>query len=102
MEIKKSDLNKMSLEELKALKSLIISELNFRYDAHLNWVKSQLVVGGKCFSDHPRAKDKVFVIDKINVKNVKCHEINNPDKRWTISAALLKPIININTKEDEL
>lgn len=86
------DFNSMTTEELKAIKSRIVSVLNYRFGNELHEAKKNLYIGARCEVDHPKAYGKTFIVQKINPKNVKCIEEGNPTKRWNITASMLTVI----------
>jgi len=88
----KGQLATMSTEELKSLKSAIVSQLNYRFGNELHEAKKNLYVGAICEVDHPKAYGKQFRVTKINPKNVKCAEVGNPGMVWNITASMLKVI----------
>ena len=67
----KGQLATMSTEELKSLKSAIVSQLNYRFGNELHEAKRNLYIGAICEVDHPKAYGKQFRVTKINPKNVK-------------------------------
>ena len=85
------DFNSMTTEELKAIKSRIVSVLNYRFGNELHEAKKNLYVGAICEVDHPKAYGKQFRVEKINPKNVKCTEVGN-GRKWNITASMLTVI----------
>jgi len=84
----KGQLATMSTEELKSLKSAIVSQLNYRFGNELAKAKRNLYIGATCTVDHPKAYGKQFRVEKINPKNVVCSELGN-GRKWTITASML-------------
>jgi hypothetical protein len=84
----KGQLATMSTEELKSLKSAIVSQLNYRFGNELAEAKRNLYIGTTCTVDHPKAYGKQFRVEKINPKNVVCSELGN-GRKWTITASML-------------
>lgn len=83
--------NELTTEELKAIKSRIVSVLNYRFGNELQQAKSKLYTGAQCKVDHPKAYGKTFIVEKINPKNVICRE-NGNGRKWTITASMLEVI----------
>ena len=86
------DFNTLTTEELKAIRQRITSVLNYRFGNELHEAKKNLYIGARCTVDHPRAKGKTFIVQKINPKNVKCMEEGNPMTKWNITASMLTVI----------
>jgi hypothetical protein len=84
----KGQLATMSTEELKSLKSAIVSQLNYRFGNELAEAKRSLYIGATCTVDHPKAYGKQFRVERINPKNVVCSELGN-GRKWTITASML-------------
>jgi len=82
----------MTMEDLKALHSAIVNQINYRRSSELHRAKSALYVGAICKVDHPKAYGKTFRVEKINPKNVICREVNGSHVKWTITASMLKVI----------
>jgi len=82
----------MTMGNLKALHSAIVDQINYRRSSELHHAKSALYVGAICKVDHPKAYGKTFRVEKINIKNVICREVNGNRAKWTITASMLKVI----------
>jgi len=82
----------MTMGNLKALHSAIVDQINYRRSTELHHAKSALYVGAICKVDHPKAYGKTFRVEKINIKNVICREVNGNRAKWTITASMLKVI----------
>jgi len=95
MEITKQfieQISTMTTEDLRKVHSAIVNQLNYRKSVQLQQAKSQLYVGANCKVNHPKAYGKTFIVQKINPKNVICHEVGNPRSKWTITASMLEVI----------
>lgn len=82
----------MTMEDLRALHSAIVNQINYRKSMELSRAKSALYVGAICKVDHPKAYGKTFRVEKINPKNVICREVNGSHTKWTITASMLQVI----------
>lgn len=92
IQIFKDQISAMSTTDLRTINNLIVAQLKYRRSADLVYAKNRLYVGANCRVDHPKAVGKTFIVQKINQKNVKCIEANNPRTIWTINAAMLQVI----------
>jgi len=88
----KEQIPTMTMEDLRALHSAIVSQINYRKSMELHRAKAQLFVGANCKVNHPKAYGKTFIIQKINPKNVICQEVGKPNSKWTITASMLEVI----------
>jgi len=92
MDISTINFNELTTEELKAIRSRIVSVLNYRFGNELHEAKKNLYIGARCTVDHPKAYGKTFIVKKINPKNVKCAEEGRPGMVWNITASMLQMI----------
>ncbi len=88
----KEQIPTMTMEDLKAIHSAIVNQINYRRSSELHRAKSTLYVGAICKVNHPKAYGKTFRVEKINPKNVICREINGSNVKWTITASMLEVI----------
>ncbi len=88
----KDQISTMTMEDLRALHSAIVNQINYRKSMELHRAKSALYVGAICKVDHPKAYGKTFRVEKINPKNVICREVNGSHTKWTITASMLQVI----------
>jgi hypothetical protein len=88
----KEQIPTMTMEELKAIHSAIVNQINYRRSSELHRAKSALYVGANCKVNHPKAYGKTFIVQKINPKNVICAEVGKPGSKWTITASMLQVI----------
>jgi hypothetical protein len=88
----KEQIPTMTMEDLRALHSAIVNQINYRKSMELHRAKSALYLGALCKVDHPKAYGKTFRVEKINPKNVICREVNGSHIKWTITASMLQVI----------
>lgn len=88
----KDQIPTMTMEDLRALHSAIVNQINYRKSMDMQRAKSQLYPGCICTVNHPKAYGKQFIVQKINPKNVVCAEVGKPGSKWTITASMLEVI----------
>ena len=97
-----NDIKTLPTDELLVAANSIRDIVNFRRKMELNTAKGQLYIGATCTVDHPKAKGRTFIVEKINIKNVICYEKGTEGpfrKTWRINARMLKVIPSTATAE---
>lgn len=85
-------LSQMTDAELRNVNDRIVAQLKYRRRMAVNHAKNRLYIGARCTVHHPKANGKVFIVQRINPKNVKCIDADNPLSTWNIAATMLNVI----------
>ena len=64
--MKYSELNQMSIEELKALNSKVVEVIKMKRNEVALDVKETLYIGANVLVNHPKLEGKQLVVEKIN------------------------------------
>lgn len=88
----RSELRNLDEQTLRQLNGYIIGEINFRSQQKIQRAKADLYRGARVTTNGTKSAGKVFIVEKINPKNVLCYEEGRPNSKWRITASLLEVI----------
>lgn len=88
----RNELRNLDEQTLRQLNGYIIGEINFRSQQKIQRAKADLFVGARVKTNGTKSAGKVFIVEKINPKNVVCREEGRPNSKWRITASLLEVI----------
>jgi hypothetical protein len=89
----REQLSTMTTEDLRSLNNAIVNQINYRKSVELQRAKSKLYPGARVKTNRQgNAYGKIFIVEKVNIKNVICREEGRPNSKWNITASLLETI----------
>lgn len=88
----RNELRNLDEQTLRQLNGYIVGEINLRNKQKIERIKSDLYVGARVKTNGTKSAGKVFIVEKINPKNVLCREEGRPNSKWRITASLLEVI----------
>lgn len=84
------NLSSLSIDELKNLRSRIISELNFRTHQQMMENKRTIQIGTEVIVDHPKTAGKRFIVTSMRRTKASIEAVSNPREKYNLPISMME------------